>query len=596
MTTKRSKQLRYAIIIYFLFLGSVAAYRYTELHHVYANERQAQPVQMSVKTMPNESIAFLEQQLNVARADVPVVQADPVADSDTFAALVNVASSSAREEHSQPAPNSQPATNPQPAPNPQPATKPVPKPAAVAPSPLPEEPINNMHVDMPDDQPVPKAPSNLVGGKASNKQPIQMTKDIGNVSFGVGEYYDTNLGSITKITGSGYLGNKSNAGAVEINVGPRIARLNLTYGLAFTDKQRVKLSAERLDERLDYGFETGPVRTWEGQSAIGASYDYALQNHYIKSLGISGYLTHSGSKDLPDVEDGLLTEERRIAGANSGNLHFDVVGQFWPYSRISGGADYDAVRFNTRYNSSDQDVHGFGGHAKIEQRLLPSVKFTAQGHWQQVDNEYVGALSWLMPSPRGMQFELEGSTDFYDSLATHRRFYTNGARLNVHFGGVDEKTKGVYSDLSQTSDRQSLLDWTRTPAVRMTEVLAIADSALRTTTSVETIACPAASEITCSGSGMSSTCTVPADWTVMPPTSGKEGDSIYFKEAYFNADSKFGECKYIRGDIPTDLILIKNDNLGALASENWNTNGDISTCSESESTCLFADKRYTAQN
>ena len=425
---------------YLIFLALVAVYHYSESHRVYAGEHTANKPKAPVVPTP------------------PIVAVTP-------------------NQQGKPAPVIAPAPKPVPA-------KPAAQPAPNVPAEKPEPRVS-----------VPSAPSNLTPGTKAKQGGQVNYKILGPGSVGVGEYYDTTLGSITKVTASSYLGNDHNAGAIEINGGPRIARLNLTYGLSFTDHQRVKLSAEYLEERLNYDFASGTSGHWDGQTAIGGGYDYLVENHYLQSVGVAGYFSHADSRDLSDAtftRDGQqFTENRRIAGANAGNVHFDVAGHLWPYSRVSGGADYDTVHFNTRYQNNDQNVHGFGGHAKVEQRLWPSVKVVAEGHWQQVDNEYLVGVNWLMPSPRGMQFELEGTTDYYDSLATNRRFYTNGVRLNANFGVPENQEKAIYSDLSLDGNNESLLDWTRTPAVRMTEVLAVADSRVNVNNTFKTtIACP----------------------------------------------------------------------------------------------------------
>ena len=561
MSTRRRKGLTYGITCYLIFLGLVAVYHYSDSHRAYATDKTISKAKMPA----NPTLSVVRLTSNASGKPVPVVAPVPKPmPANSTPSIVRVTSH----------------------PSDAPVPKPVPpKPTASAPKPVAQPEPRAI---------VPNAPSNLTPG-AKAKQGGQVNyKILGPGSVGVGEYYDTTLGSITKVTASSYLGNDHNAGAIEVNGGPRIARLNLTYGLSFTDHQRVKLSAEYLEERLNYDFASGTSGHWDGQSAIGGGYDYLVNNHYLQSAGIAGYFAHANSRDLSDAsftQNGQqFTENRRIAGANTGNVHFDIAGHLWPYSRVSGGADYDTVHFNTRYNNNDQNVHGFGGHAKVEQRLWPSVKVVAEGHWQQVDNDYLVGVNWLMPSPSGVQFELEGTTDYYDSLATNRHFYTNGVRLNANFGVPEDQQKTVYSDLSQAGSSENLLDWTRTPAVRMTEVLAVADSRVNGSLVQAVISCPDPGTISCTGSS----CTLPSGWTAVQ-TGVNEGDNaISFSQAFFNTSSPDRGCTYERGGLNNNEVIITNSNLGNIAGDNWVTsNPTMFVCNTSASGCQFVDNRFS---
>ena len=539
MSTRRRKGLAYGFVFYLILLGLVAIYHYGETHRVYATDKTA------------------------SKAKTPAPPAPPI-----------VAVTSNRE--------GKPAAVLAPVPSPKPAHS-VPG-AVAAPKPVAAQPVSQLPaVDASSRVSVPDAPSNLTPGAHAQHSGQVNYPILGPGSVGVGEYYDTTLGSITKVTASSYLGNHHNAGAIEVNGGPRIARLNLTYGLSFTDHQRVKLSAERLEERLNYDFVSGTSAHWDGQTAIGGGYDYLVKNHYLQSVGIAGYFSHADSRDLSDAsftQDGQqVTENRRIAGANAGNVHINVAGHLWPYSRISGGADYDTVHFNTQYSASDQDVHGFGGHAKVEQRLWPSVKVVAEGHWQQVDNEYLVGVNWLMPSPRGMQFELEGTTDYYDSLATNRRFYTNGVRLNANFGVPEDRQKAVYSDLSYTGNNENLLDWTRTPAVRMTEVLAVADSAVASSLSgSQLLSCPSVAslqreKITTPGGTTQTTYVSPDGW-IGTLSQDVDPSNLSFNRGLYES-SRAGllqsTCRYLINGTPTERLILHNPDITGIPDNdsNW---------------------------
>ncbi len=295
--------------------------------------------------------------------------------------------------------------------------------------------------------------------------------------FSIGAYGDKTLGFIAEVRLASYIGDSQRyAGALEINAGPKIFRANATYGFDTTDNQRLKLTFDRLQQKLDFDFVTGTTSTWVGQNAIGAAYAFLFDNPYIESFDVGGYYAHSSSKTLSEqdiVFDPDLTIEtadyRRIAGADAGNVHADIVLRLWPYSRLRGGIDYDSVKFDTK-NRHGKDINGAGGHVQLEQRLLPQLKAKFRTRLQQTQREYMGSVGWLLPSPKGMQLELEAITDYVDSRATAHDFFTSGGRLNISLS----PSTGVYSDFAR-QQQQNLLSWTQEPAVRMTEVLAIAD-------------------------------------------------------------------------------------------------------------------------
>ncbi len=313
----------------------------------------------------------------------------------------------------------------------------------------------------------------------SRSQTNQSNKASGFRSpvFSMGAYGDKTLGFIAEAKVASYLGSSERyAAALEINAGPKVFRANVTYGMGTVANQRLKLTFDRLQQKLDFDFVASTASTWVEQNAIGAAYAFIFENPYIESFDVGGYYAHAPNKSLSEgqtLSDPSLTEvtaeQRHIAGADAGNVHADVVLRLWPYNRLSGGVDYDSVRFNTKYRHGKQ-VNGVGGHVRLEQRLLPRLKVKFLTRLQQTQREYRGGIGWLLPSPNGMQLELEGTTDYVDSRATAHSFFTSGGRLNI---SLDPSSR-EYGEFSK-QQRQSLLSWTQEPAVRMTEVLAIAD-------------------------------------------------------------------------------------------------------------------------
>ncbi len=293
-------------------------------------------------------------------------------------------------------------------------------------------------------------------------------------TLSTGGYYDTTLGAFADGKLSAYLGGSDqHAVALEFVGGANQYRVNTTYGFALTDNQRIKLTYDYLTQYHNFKFDLGDTNRWVKQHAVGGAYAYLFDNPYVESIEVGGYYSTSPSQGLSTqtetTDTTIKTNERRIAGATSWHAYTDLALRLWPHSRLIGGMDYDYVNFDTQ-NSNTKTVNGVGGHVQVEQRVLPQVKVTGMARFQQQQREYLGSVGWLLPSLHGMQLELAAVTDYIDSIATKRHFFINGARLSVALG----TSNGRYAELDDNG-KQSLLAWVRTPAVRMNDVLAIAD-------------------------------------------------------------------------------------------------------------------------
>lgn len=397
--------------------------------------------------------------------------------------------------------------------------------------------------------------------------------------FSLGAYDDTTLGFIADVKAASYLGaSQRNALALEVAGGPNEIRVNTTYGVTLTDNQRVKFTYEFLGQDLDFDFDSGTVSEWVFQNALGGDYAYLINNPYIEAVGVGGYYTHSGSKELSDkaIDESRL-DKRRIAGANSGNVHADVVLRLWPHSRLTSGVDYDIVRYDSKYTASSNDADGFGGHIKLEQRLLPQLKASASAQLQQIQRQYAGSLGWLMPSPAGMQFELVAISKYVDSMVTNRHFFTNGLRFNASLNPGSRR----YDDLDQ-GKQQSLLTWTRTPSVRMATVLAVADRH----SGPGQVACLQPGEIEQVGGDEDNPIYGGHSWT----QEAIEGlfsieDEVVFVSANYEPNTGTAECVY--EDTDTDDTLTLTRNATGVMGEDWEANICRAASGGTIETCLF---------
>ncbi len=271
--------------------------------------------------------------------------------------------------------------------------------------------------------------------------------------------------------------------AAEVDAGPRVWRVNGTYGFALSDNHRLKLTAEYLREALDFNFYTGDTRQWVDQGAIGASYQYLLANDIFKSVAVGSHYSHAPSKNLSDktivyADGSTLTDYRRIAGGDDWNGTAETALHLWPKSMLTVGADYDQVRYDTEYCTQEgQDAQGLGGHIRLQQLLKTNTQLEAESTVSQLYNSYGASLNWLWASTTKTTLSTGLNSSYTQDHTTLRNFWISGINLNVVWDPPQNKQekqeKAQYAEPQVAAE--DLTTWVQTPAVRMPDVLAISD-------------------------------------------------------------------------------------------------------------------------
>jgi hypothetical protein len=401
------------------------------------------------------------------------------------------------------------------------------------------------------------------------------TQALWKKQVGVAAYYNDELGMVTDLTYKQPVGTHQ-AAALEVEGGERIARVNATWGLAVNSENRIKVTAEHLQEKLDYDFASGRAQQWDGQNALGTGYQYLINNPYLDAVNLGSYYSHAGSKSLSDAaftyDSAALTNSRRIAGANSGNVAAGISGHLWQQSQLSAALDYDVVNYDSHYQpDGDEDTRGFGSSFALEQRLLPRLKMNLNTDLRKPYNDYQGNVGWLLPPTHHAIFELAYFTNYTRSHTTERRFYSNGLRLNMNWDTATfNPDSKQYADYTVPS--MNLTDWTSQAAVRMAEVLATTDQVSKDggdniihIRHMQTTACPAVNEIKDEGNGSYST----SDGWFSLKHAKTSGDIVGFDEAREISDENgvsVVECLYYNhlledGYIdPTHTITLINAN------------------------------------
>ncbi|MCD6055631.1 MAG: hypothetical protein K0R12_593, partial [Gammaproteobacteria bacterium] len=117
---------------------------------------------------------------------------------------------------------------------------------------------------------------------------------------------------------------------------------------------------------------------------------------------------------------------------------------------------------------------GLGVKLGIDQLLTDQVKFSVDSTLSQAENEVTGEVGVLVPSARGTRMEVAYYTDYIHSQTTANNFFSNGLKLAFSWDEDPRQGAPRYEDFGPIN-KQTLSQWTSDPAVRMSEVLAVAD-------------------------------------------------------------------------------------------------------------------------
>ncbi|MBX9732916.1 MAG: hypothetical protein K2X37_02555, partial [Chitinophagaceae bacterium] len=400
--------------------------------------------------------------------------------------------------------------------------------------------------------------------------------------FNVSLQEDSMLGTIGQVK-SLFSFNEDQAAALELDGGTRVLRLNGTYGFALNDTNRIKFTTEYLLENLDFSFYTGDTRQWVDQGAIGASYQYLLDNDTFKNLAIGSHYSHAPNKSLSDktitYSDGsTLTDYRRIAGGDDWNGTAETALHLWPRSLLTVGGDYDRVRYDTEYCTQDgHDAQGFGGHLRLQQLLKSNTQLEAQSTLSQLVNTYGASLNWMWTSTTKTVLSAGLNSSYTQDHTTERNFWVNGISLNVAWDVPQtQNEKPHYAEPEIAT--QNLSAWVQTPAVRMPDVLAISDECVKSSSPAFTPisgVCPAGANV--QYDSITQTYSASGGWFQSYPQ-GPAGSArvIAFDSANIMANPS-GEiaCLYLLNGSASRTIILKNNTFKNVAGvgTDWAANG-----------------------
>jgi len=322
-------------------------------------------------------------------------------------------------------------------------------------------------------------PNTQLGAATSDDQNLNIGSDMLGIHgpFAFSTIYSKTYGLILQGKYTQLL-NPTNAFALELDGGKAERRAGVTWGHVLTPNQRFKVTAENLSQKMNFDFDSGQVSKWVSQNAIGGTYEYLLSNKFVKDLNLNAYYSKANSKDL-GYKDFIQSNHRwrnyrRIAGATdkSGSMGIDVS----PAKSTLVGLklNYDKIKYNTRYENSNNDSSGLGATVSLHQLVNQHVQFSLLASDRKPYKDYQAEVDWLLHSAPGTQLQLGLIGERIDGNLGLPNDNRVGLNLSYSWGGNSNQS-ATFSDPAPNNDASGLKDWTNTPAIHMSQVLAIKD-------------------------------------------------------------------------------------------------------------------------
>jgi hypothetical protein len=281
---------------------------------------------------------------------------------------------------------------------------------------------------------------------------------------------------------------QDNAGSLELDAGTKERRINGTWATAITDHQRLKFSAEYLQQAMDFNFLSGNVNKWVAQQAYGLSYQYLLDNKFISAINANSTYSTVKSQSLANKimpNDADWINVRRIAGGT--DKSFSGGASLTPFSttKLDLALDYDELTYDIKYHNQYQqakNVRGFGVTANLSQLITKHVKVQLGGSDRKIYDSYQAEIDYLAHTHPGSQLSFGLTAARTIGSAGLPNDTRMGLNVKYAWGGNTNADTAAYTASnpinSNANVQDDLAQWTATPAVHRAQVLAVADQEL----------------------------------------------------------------------------------------------------------------------
>ncbi len=318
------------------------------------------------------------------------------------------------------------------------------------------------------------------GHYASTQQDSSLSLNSGlfgmNGPLSIGTEYSEDYGVTLNAQYTQKLGNE-NAVSLLLSGGAKQRRINATWAHILTQNQRIKVSFDRLSQKMQFDFDSGDSNQWVDQNAYGVSYQYIFPKGWLNDINLNAFYSQADSKNLSSVfftQNGATYENfRRIAGGTEKSFTAGI--DLLPTSTTELGLNlnYSDIHYDMKYSEHSDNSSGLGYSITLNQLINKKIKLNLVTSDEEAARTYGGGISLLLPSEPGTSLELDLSAQRSLGGSGLPNNTTDGANVDFSWGGNDN-TPNVFT-LQRSSAGDDLAAWAATPAVKMAQVLAVAD-------------------------------------------------------------------------------------------------------------------------
>lgn len=263
-----------------------------------------------------------------------------------------------------------------------------------------------------------------------------------------------------------------------IESGKKSLRLNATVGFDLLHNGLFKFTGETISQVLPFTFDSGSIKQKIYQNALGARYQYAIGNAFVRDVSLGGYFAHAPSKWLEPINFTFQGVEainyRHIAGGKSTGVDIGTGLTLSGSTGLTGHLYYDQVRYDTIFTkTATDDTQGFGGSLGINQLLGDHFLLSAGGSLRKLYDTYGVSIAFMPPSTMKLPFEM---SLVGERLITHNQM-RNGKSigLKLAFNPNLLTQKNMHYSLPNSRTVEDITTWTKAPAIHMSRAMAVVD-------------------------------------------------------------------------------------------------------------------------
>ena len=241
-------------------------------------------------------------------------------------------------------------------------------------------------------------------------------------------------------------------------------RLGGTVGFGFNRLSQLKVSAERLGQRLPFQWNSATVNEDVHQDALGLGYQHLFESPFLQAINAGAYYAKAANESFtPSGGSNYLN----IAGAASSGVNLGVDSLLSTSTLAAVKLYYDQVQYSNAFGPTGQNQQGLGAGLRVDQLVVKRFKLFGEAAIRPVYDSYQAGLSYL---PAFKKLPLEFSLSGQHLVSRNNTPDNNSVNFSLN----------VLADGAKTYDTQfawnsktlpAIADWSKTPAVYMQQVM-----------------------------------------------------------------------------------------------------------------------------